>query len=414
VSFALDAAIWKLNPVGYQLTNAMLFGAAVAITWILARRLLGPAAWIGPWVAVLVFALHPTQVEVFPVPSRRPEMLAWIFGAGALALQLRSPFRRWLPAVFSLLAMLSKETALLLPAWIFVALLLTTRSLRKSVTTTMPHAVAFAVAIALRLAVLHGLGGYGNTNPGAMVARGGQTIASALSVLFMPQPPMRATVAGIALVVLCVIASLCAFLILPRLGGKRARHSADMNTVTIGAVWVLIVAWTAALAGRMASWYVFLMVGGWALIMGALAEAGWRAARTRQTSPHLLGAILLVLVTVLTVWPALYSPFIHRYREWDEAAVQSRAFLSELDHRIEDAPNGSVVPSPPIPRWAKVSPNFVAVRGAALFSGMTLDAYFELAYPDRHVRLAHKGGEKPSADEVLVVPTAFVPGFDGP
>ena len=41
LSFALDAAIWKLNPLGFQLTNAILFGAAIAVTWILARRLLG-------------------------------------------------------------------------------------------------------------------------------------------------------------------------------------------------------------------------------------------------------------------------------------------------------------------------------------------------------------------------------------
>jgi hypothetical protein len=415
VSFALDSAIWKLNPAGYQLTNAILFGASVAATWILARRLLGASAMLGPWVAVLVFALHPTHVEVFPVPSRRPEMLAWIFGALALALQLRSPSRRWLPAVFSFVAMLSKETALLVPAWIFVALLLTRRNVRKSLTATMPHAVAFGIAVILRLAVLHGLGGYGNTTSKALMERGPDMIGSALGVLLMPQPPLRAKLAGMSVVVACVMATLVAFWWLSRATApKRPRHDEETNTLLIGAVWLVIVAWTASLAGRMASWYVFLIVGGWSLVMGALAETAWRAARTRVTTTHLGGAGLLGLIAVLTVWPAVYSPFVHRYREWDASAVQSRVFLTELNHRIEAAPNGSTVPSPPIPRWAKVSPAAVAVRGAALFSGMTLDAYFELEYPERHVRLARKGDERPGADEVLVFPTAFVPGFDGP
>jgi hypothetical protein len=413
LSFALDAAIWKLNPLGFQLQNAILFGAAVAVTWILARRLLGANAMLGPWIAVLVFALHPTHVEVFPVPSRRPEMMAWILGAGALALQLRGS-KRWLPAALSFLAMLSKETALLLPAWIFVAVFLVERNGRKAAAATMPHAIAFAIAIALRLAVLHGPGGYGNTKTSALIERGPHMIASALGVLLMPQPPLSAKLAGLPLVVLCVLVALAGCILLWRGASTRANYRREVNTLLIGAGWTLLVSWSASLAGRMASWYVFLIVGGWALVMGALAETAWRAARTRVTATHFAGASLLCLIGVLTVWPAVYSPFIHHYREWDEAARQSRTFLTELDHRIQDADNGTTVPSPPVPRWAKVSPDAVAVRGAALFSGMTLDAYFELAYPERHVLLARKGSERPGPDEVMVVPTAFVPGFDGP
>jgi len=413
LSFALDAAIWTLNPLGFQLTNAILFGAAVAVTWILARRLLGGNAMLGPWIAVLVFALHPTHVEVFPVPSRRPEMMAWIFGAGALALQLRGS-RRWLPAALSFLAMLSKETALLLPFWIFVAVFLVEPNGRKATQATLPHAIAFAIAIALRLAVLHGPGGYGNTQLGTLIERGPKMIASALGVVLMPQPPLGAKLAGLPLVVLCVLVSLAGGVLLWRRASTRSNYRSEVNTLLIGAAWLLMVGWAASLAGRMASWYVFLIVGGWALVVGALAETAWRAARTRVTATHLAGAIVLCFVGVLTVWPALYSPFIHPYHEWDEAAAESRTFLTELDHRIQSADNGTTVPSPPVPRWAKVGPDAVAVRGAALFSGMTLDAYFELAYPERHILLARKGRERPGPDELLVVPTAFVPGFDGP
>jgi len=413
LSFALDTAIWKLNPFGFQLTNAMLFGAAVLVTWILARRLLGPGGVVGAWVAVLAFAFHPAHAEVFPVPSRRPELLAWVFGGGALALQLRYPSKRWLPAGLSFLAMLSKETAFLLPLWIAVAFLLIERDARRAVRITLPHAIAGALAIVLRLAVLHGLGGYGHTNMTIALLHGPKMIVAAVGLMLMPQPPLRADVVGVPLMMLSLVTAVLASAVLTR-ASPRLRLQDENNTILIGIVWMLMVGWTASLAGRMASWYLFLMVGGWALAMGGLAEIGWRCTRTGQPATRLAGISLLSLLAMLTVWPALYSPFVHRYREWDSAAVQSRIFLTRLDQTIQTAENGTVVPSPPIPRWAKVRPADVAVRGAALFSGMTLDAYFELAYPTRHILLARNVNERPASDEVLVVPTSLVPGFDGP
>jgi hypothetical protein len=123
LSFALDAALWNLHPAGYQWTNAVLFGACVTVTFVLTRRILGPRAWIGPSIAMAAFCFHPTHVEVIPVPARRPEFLAWLFSAGAMAWQLAIPARAGgrrlvYPALLSLAAMLSKETAFLLPFWI--------------------------------------------------------------------------------------------------------------------------------------------------------------------------------------------------------------------------------------------------------------------------------------------------------
>jgi hypothetical protein len=308
--------------------------------------------------------------------------------------------------------MLSKETALLLPFWIFVAFLLVERDARRAARIALPHALAGALAIVLRLAVLHGLGGYGPTNMAAALLHGPKMIAAALSLMLMSQPPLQADVAGVPLMLLSLVAAILAGVVLSRASTRSMQR--ETNTILIGAIWVLMVAWTTSLAGRLASWYVFLMVGGWALVMGGLAEIGWRSARTDPRPTRLAGMSLLSLLVVLTVWPALYSPFVYRYREWDNAAAQSRVFLTRLDQTIQTAENGTVVPSPPIPRWAKVRPDAVAVRGAALFSGMTLDAYFELVYPARQVRLARTGNEQPAPDEVLVNPTALVPGFDGP
>ena len=415
LSFALDAAIWKLNPIGYQLSNAILFGAGVALTWILARRLLGPSAAVGAWVAVLTFCFHPTHVEVIPVPSRRPELMVWLLGSASLVLALGSPSKRWVAAGLSFLAMLSKETAFLLPVWIFVAVLVSEHKVRSAYSATVPHAVAFIVAMATRLLVLHGLGGYGNTDSIATLSRAPATLFKAMGLLLMPQPPLRASLAGVPLLILGMSLAVVGILVLFRLLRGRSKALVDPGRmILVGAFWCLTVALVGAPAGRMASWYVFLMVGGWALVMGGLAAIAWHAVRTGTNVTRSIGVAVCVLVSVLILWPAAYSPFIYKYREWKDATVQSRVFLTELERRVGEAENGALLPSPPIPRWVKVRPDAVAVRGAALFSGMTLDAYLELAFPDRRVRLAQRSGARPQANEVLVVPTALIPGFDGP
>jgi hypothetical protein len=171
---------------------------------------------------------------------------------------------------------------------------------------------------------------------------------------------------------------------------------------------------TYAFAGRVESWYLLLMVGGWSLVLGGMGEAGWMAFRNRERWVRWVGGLTIATVCLMVAVPARLSPFLHHYREWDEAAVRSREFLGELDRRVERAAEGTSIPAPLVPRWAKVRADEVAVRGAALFSGVTMEAYFELAYPPRIVRLAQRPRQVPSPREVLVIPTGLAPGFDGP
>lgn len=110
-SFALVHAA-QAGPLVQHLVNLLLHAAAGCLLYCLLLRL-GCAA--GPGLAAaLLFAVHPIHTEVVAQIVGRSELLALVFG---LAFLLSHVGRRGLPAaVFLLLALWSKESAIAFPA----------------------------------------------------------------------------------------------------------------------------------------------------------------------------------------------------------------------------------------------------------------------------------------------------------
>ncbi|MBM4043946.1 MAG: tetratricopeptide repeat protein [Planctomycetes bacterium] len=124
-SFALDYAVWGLNPLGFHLTNVLLHAANPCLAFSLVRKLLGSSA--AGFLAALLFATHPAQTEsVTWVNSRGDVLFAFFFLVSCLLFlwsdasrrPLQTSRQRWLYASsvagygFSLLA---KEMAAPLP-----------------------------------------------------------------------------------------------------------------------------------------------------------------------------------------------------------------------------------------------------------------------------------------------------------
>ena len=120
-SFRLEYALWKLNPVGYHITNILLHVINALLLWRLLRYLSIPGAWL----AAAIFAVHPVQVESVAWISERKNLLMALFFFLSLLSWAQFADRShqskggWLFYVFSLLlymlALLSKTTACTLP-----------------------------------------------------------------------------------------------------------------------------------------------------------------------------------------------------------------------------------------------------------------------------------------------------------
>lgn len=123
----LNHTLFGLNPLGWHLTTVVAHLSAAALVYALARRLLEDHRAAA--LAALVFALHPAQVESVAWVSGVDDPLQAILVLGGLVAYIHydrrvpgRPPRFWLAV--SLLAyfaaLLMKETAIILPALIFL------------------------------------------------------------------------------------------------------------------------------------------------------------------------------------------------------------------------------------------------------------------------------------------------------
>jgi len=159
LSYAFDYAVWGLDPFGYHLTNLVLHSANVALVyalvlWLLRRQ---PLAWI----AAAAFAVHPVQVEAVTwVAGRRDVLYGFFFLLSILAFlwgeRAYRQGRRWAwpyaaSLVCLLLALLSKPSAVMLPALLVLAIVLFDDSrdpLWVRLAVVAPHGlIALAIAI---------------------------------------------------------------------------------------------------------------------------------------------------------------------------------------------------------------------------------------------------------------------------
>lgn len=175
LTFALDAAIWGDNAIGFHLTSLVLFALSAFLVWRILGRL--GASRLAALLGSLVFALHPVAVPAVAVIARRDNLVALASLLGAcLALlppgQIRWPGRQRLGVAAALFgaALLSKEAAfaaLPLLAALLVRAHLAVRGRDARSWRALGGALALlagveVAAFVLRALVVGGLGGYGD------------------------------------------------------------------------------------------------------------------------------------------------------------------------------------------------------------------------------------------------------------
>jgi hypothetical protein len=184
LSYGFDYLIWGLNPLGYHAVDLGLHVVVCVLVFFVTLELSGGSR-LAAWLSALLFAAHPINVEVVPVVANRQDVLASVFLMSSLVgfLMYRSAKRGgrgllYLSFVFYVLALASKELAVLLPclilayAFIFARDASLSRRVIGAIKAVAGYAILTAAWFGWRAYVLGGVGGYvGGTAGVAPAAR---------------------------------------------------------------------------------------------------------------------------------------------------------------------------------------------------------------------------------------------------
>jgi protein O-mannosyl-transferase len=145
ISHCLDYLFWRLNPVGYHLTDLIIYALIVLVFFCLCVALIGNNE--ASFVAAALFAVHPLHVESVAWLSSRKDGLGMLFYLLSFLVYIRSREGRgrgllWLSVLFYLCAIWSKPLMITLPlALILYDLLLADQrgGLRRSILNKIPY-----------------------------------------------------------------------------------------------------------------------------------------------------------------------------------------------------------------------------------------------------------------------------------
>ena len=116
MTYRLEYELWGLNPTGYHITNILIHTACALLIWRILILLKISMAWL----AALIFAVHPVNVESVAWIAQRKTLLAMLFFLITILLYLKFEGSNdflfyWLSAATFALAMLSKGSVVGLP-----------------------------------------------------------------------------------------------------------------------------------------------------------------------------------------------------------------------------------------------------------------------------------------------------------
>jgi tetratricopeptide (TPR) repeat protein len=159
LSYAVDHALWGMDPRGYHVTNVLLHALNAVLVWSILRALLagrGPEGVIAAAAAVgaLFFGIHPLRVESVAWATERRDVLSGCFWLLAIAAYLRAVARpghpRFGPALAALaLSLTAKAWGMTFPLVLLVLDAWPLDRLRRDPRTVVAEKIPFAALAAI-------------------------------------------------------------------------------------------------------------------------------------------------------------------------------------------------------------------------------------------------------------------------
>jgi hypothetical protein len=180
-SYATDALWAGLSPKNWRAANLAIHVFNVLLVYWLCREM--RFGDIGAFAGALLFGLHGSRPEAVTWIAARFDLMAVLFGLACLLAVLHGA-RWWAVSGLLALALMSKESAYMVPLLAIVVLHYTGLRRQEIWKRIAPLLATAALALAYRVWLLHGIGGYRDpANGSAIVFHFG--LASTLNALFL-------------------------------------------------------------------------------------------------------------------------------------------------------------------------------------------------------------------------------------
>jgi hypothetical protein len=415
LSFALDHALWGIDPLGYHLSDLGLLLANALLLALLARRLFGPGAELAGVVASVAFAMHPLHLEVLSAPPRRGDALCLAFTLGSLLCMWRPDAgakRRLFAGLLALAAIGAKETGIVLVPLAFGLGWLRPRDaahgtrLRHAIRESSPLLIVMVLFLAVRTLVLGGLGGYAGELPRSYASNLMSLVVSVARWVVEPQPLFAREAFSRAFVVFALLCLLTLAVL------TRRRPAAPKDTerrwgqsLTLMAIWVVCLLGVTALSGYLYDWYALPFLAPYGLLLGFLAQRGIQALELRDLR---IGLPAFFLPLALVASHFAFSPLLRSYPELTGASEYATGVLERLESAVADAEPGERVVIDRFASFYGRRKDGSGVRNLGMFRTHSLQAYAELVAPDKPVLVRFSRGTPPvpvpGVVDVILVP----------
>jgi hypothetical protein len=178
LAYAFDALWAGYTPAGWRISNLILHLVNCLLVFRLCLDLKFSA--VAAFGGAVLFGVHGSRPEAVTWIAARFDLLAVLFGLACIIAALRG---LWLSPVFLLAAVMSKESAYVLPFVIAAMLVYQEHTWRQIRSAVWPLLALEAVTFAYRTWLLKGIGGYHDATGKPTIFNFG--LASTLKALFM-------------------------------------------------------------------------------------------------------------------------------------------------------------------------------------------------------------------------------------